>query len=50
MTYRFRILDGHFENFFYNLSFGIYSETVEFPDGTTFLNELDPNTKSFPVT
>lgn len=45
MTYRFRILDGHFENFFYNLSFGIYSEKVELPDGTTFLNELDPYTQ-----
>lgn len=34
MTYRFRILNSHYDNVYYNVSFAAYYNTIQLPNGT----------------
>ncbi len=33
MTYRFRMLNAHYDNIYYNISFAVYYNTTTLPNG-----------------
>jgi len=41
-NYRIRMLNAHYDNTFYNISYSAYYETITQPDGTTTYIEYDP--------
>jgi len=50
MTYRFRILNAHYDNVYYNVSFAVYYKTILNADGSKSIVELDPYSESFSLT
>jgi hypothetical protein len=34
MTYRFKLLNAHYDNVYYNVSFAAYYNTIQLPNGT----------------
>jgi len=40
MTYRYRILNAHYDNVYYNISFGVYYNTTTLPMERQFIPKL----------
>jgi FtsP/CotA-like multicopper oxidase with cupredoxin domain len=50
MTYRFRVLNAHYDNAYNNVTFAVYYNNVTLPNGTVVAQEINPYNLSFPLT
>lgn len=50
MTYRFRMLNAHYDNVYYNVTFAVYYSNVTLPNGTVVAQEISPWNINYPLT